>query len=144
MEPQQTSEVKVFITEQLIEALGRIAFLNTVMDFNWRFRHEPVEVSLPNRGERRKGWLLWAEFERPDIHTGEIGWGRGRDEIIWEGTGESGVIKTAWVVVNMLVTHELMEGFTVDGKRPFNPHNTIQALNSLEPSPDNTYALRTS
>lgn len=143
MDAQQTGESKVTNTDHLIEVLARIAFLNTVMDFNWRFCHEAVEVSLLHRDERRKGWLLWAEFERPDIHTGVRGWGRGRDEIIWEGTAESGVIKTAWVVVNMLVTHELMEGFTVEGKRPFNPHNTIQALNSLEPSVDNTYALNT-
>ena len=125
--------------DQLKKVLARINFVNTVLDFKWRFCVEPVEVH--QNSQVKKGWFLWAEFERPDTNTRNIGIERGRDEIIWEGTTDSGAIKTAWMVVKMLIKHELMESFQVDGHRPFNLHHTIEAFNSLSPSLVNTYSL---
>jgi hypothetical protein len=136
----ETEERRVYLDKHLEEVLSRISMKNSVLDFKWEFKYSSVEV-LSISGPDRLGWLLWAEFERPDIVTGQVGIGRGRDEIIWEGTTESGVIKTAWVVLKMLVEHELMEAFKVDGKRPFNPHNTIESLNSLEESKEDTYQI---
>lgn len=121
--------------EQLIAALSRINFHNTVLDFKWKFEFVPLLAIYPaEHGEdmQRKGWLIWVSFERPDSLTGEIGRGRGRDEIIWKGTTLSGVIKTAWLLVELMVRHELMEGFRFDDSRIFNPHHSVLDLAKVQ------------
>jgi hypothetical protein len=122
-------------TEQLLSALQRITFVNTVLDFKWQFEYRPISVRLESPPDRpglaeegKTGWLLWVSFERPDTLTGKVGRGRGRDEVVWQGTTLSGVIKTAWLLVELMVRHELMEGFRFDGARIFNPHNSVLDL----------------
>jgi hypothetical protein len=115
--------------EELRECLSRISFYNTVVDFHWQFKFRPIVLKPTDAyPQEENAWLLWAEFERPDTHTGEIGIGRGRDEIVLVGSWESGVIKTCWLLVELLVRHELMEGFQVDGLRIFDPHNSVADL----------------
>jgi hypothetical protein len=142
-------EERIETTERLLEVLSKISFENSTLNFKWKFNAQPIVISdtdgdwlavrecLPKM--KRCGWLVWAEFERPDIRTGQIGTGRGRDEIIWRGTTESGVVKTAWVLFHMLIHHEELEGFRYDGVQIFNPHNSVadlsmpaRARNSLE------------
>ena len=125
---------------QLLEVLKEITFKNTVLDFKWRFEFEKVIIGKPRSpyesglmaGSQREGWLLWVSFERPDTITGEIGRGRGRDEIVWRGATVSAVVKTAWVLVELMVRHELMEGFRWEDARIFNPHNSVYALAGLQ------------
>lgn len=119
-------ETLVVTDQDLENTISRISFDKSTINFNWKFRHQAIEVMCQK--VKREGWLIWAEFERPDINTGKQGTGRGRDEIIWKGTGISGLVKTCYVLVEMLIRHELMEGFRFDGKAPFNPHNTISEL----------------
>lgn len=141
------SEKQVFTNSDLQAILDEITFQNSVMNFHWKFEFRPITVNYegdaeffdPNINQMvkatdpiRKGWLLWATFERPDTNTGAMGRGRGRDEIVWEGLTESAVVKTAWVIVDLLVKHELMEGYRYENKRPFNPHHTMEELTSLE------------
>jgi hypothetical protein len=115
-------------TDADLEAvLKDISFENSVLDFNWRFRFKPFYEPI-NEDFDKAGWLIWVEFERPDIHTGKMGWGRGRDEIVRAGTYESGVVKTCWVLYEMIVKHEMMEGFQYKGSRIFNPHRTVAEL----------------
>ena len=112
----------------LDQLLSEISFKNTVLDFKWKFEYEPVF----DHGQNLIGWFVQALFERPDTHTGEIGIGRGRKEFVPLGTTDSGVVKTCWLLVELVVRHELMEGFRWQDKRIFNPHNTIQALASIQ------------
>jgi hypothetical protein len=122
-------EPTIDTAEQLASALDRISFVNTVLDFRWRFEFAPIECRTGDQDQRpRTGWLLWVSFERPDTLTGCVGRGRGRDEIVWTGTSLSGVIKTAWLLVELMVRHELMEGFRFDNARIFNPHNSVLDL----------------
>jgi hypothetical protein len=122
-------EPTIDTTEQLADALGRISFVNTVLDFNWRFEHAPFTCDHTDQaGRPRTGWLLWVSFERPDTLTGVMGRGRGRDEFVWKGAALSSVIKTAWLLVELMVRHELMEGFRFDNARIFNPHNSVLDL----------------
>src|SRR5215831_7177408 len=101
---------------ELQECLSRISFHNTIVDFRWQFKFRPILLKpTGDTPQEENGWLVWAEFERPDTHTGEMGIGRGRDEIVRTGAWESGVIKTCWLLVELLARHELMEGFRVDG-----------------------------
>jgi hypothetical protein len=116
--------VTIILDEELRHTLNRISFRNSVLDLGWRFCFEPLPVALGHK----RCWRIWAEFRRPDTHTGVMGIGRGRDEIVWAGATADGVIKTCWLLVELLVRHELMEGFRVDGLRVFDPHATIEDL----------------
>lgn len=113
--------------EKLDEILQQISFENTSLDFEWQFHHTPF--SLDND---RPGWLIWCSFKRIESVEGELGRGRGRDEIIWQGTKVSGVVKTAWLLIELLIRHELMEGFRWMGQRIFNPHNSVIDLAKLQ------------
>lgn len=124
-----TPDRQITSDDGLRACLDRISFQNTVIDFHWRFHFRPILLKPTDDAPNEEpAWLVWAEFERPDTHTGEIGIGRGRDEIVRVGAWESGVIKTCWLLVELLVRHELMEGFRVDGLRIFDPHNSIADL----------------
>jgi hypothetical protein len=114
-------------------ALRQITFVNSVLDFKWKFEYLSVTVAGdPGKNFLKNGWLLWVSFERPDTITGTVGRGRGRDEIIWQGTSLSGAVKTAWVLVELMIRHELMEAFRWDDARIFNPHNSVIDLAALQ------------
>lgn len=126
---------------ELTDVLSDITFVNTVLDFKWAFEFKPMVLATgvdgkPLAGSQRDGWLLWVTFERPDTITGAIGRGRGRDEIVWEGATVSAVVKTAWVLVELMVRHELMEGFRWRNARIFNPHNSVFDLAGLQTNHD--------
>lgn len=125
------NEPKVNKDVELEAVLEDISFVHTVLDFKWKFEYKPVVMYDANH-IAKDGWLLWVSFERPDTITGEVGRGRGRDEIVWVGTSVSGVVKTCWVLVELMVRHELMEGFRWCGARIFNPHNSVFSLASLQ------------
>ena len=130
-------EPVVNTTEELTQVLNLITFVNTVLDFKWKFELKAVEILTCGEGSTRDAWLLWVTFERPDTITGIVGRGKGREEIIWQGTTLSGVVKTAWLLVELLVRHELMEGFRFDNTRIFNPHNSVLDLVDLQLKHDN-------
>lgn len=118
-------------TEHLREVISKITFKNTVLDFKWRFDFREVVFSGDGK-TIDEGWLVWVTFERPDTTTGVVGRGRGRDEIIWAGSSVSSVVKTCWLLVELMIRHELMEGFRYNDCRIFNPHHTVGELASLE------------
>lgn len=132
------TERLITTNEDMEEVLGNISFINSVVDFKWKFVYMPFDKAKigkgnPNQGRAiNTGWLLHVEFERPDIITGAIGIGHGRSEIVWSGATESGLVKTAWLLVELMIRHELMEGFNYKGKKIFNPHNTVDALISIQ------------
>ena len=119
------SEILIHTESDLDGVLKQITFRKSVIDFKWRFRHSAFQMESVVKSY---GWLLWAEFERPDVDTGKMGVGRGRDEIIYQGSSESSVVKTAWLVVELLVRHELMEAFQYKEKVIFNPHHSVEQL----------------
>ncbi len=120
---------RIIETEQdLQEVLAQISFQNTVLNFAWQFHYEAFTMQPSGR----RGWLLWCSFERPDTDSGVVGRGRGRDEIVWVGATLSGVVKTCWLLVELLVRHELMEGYNWNGARIFNPHHTVTDLAALQ------------
>lgn len=120
-----TDEPEITTTKELKEVFARITFVNTYLNFEWEFHAKPIITD-------QTGWLVWASFERPDSITGEVKRGRGREEVVWAGASLSSVVKTAWLLVELLIRHELMEGFRFDGVRIFNPHNSVLALASLQ------------
>jgi hypothetical protein len=119
---EHRQDLTIQCIDDIQTVIGRISFVNTRLDWNWKLKVRPVDA------DKRIGWFVWAEFDRPDTHTGAMGTGRGRDEIVYPGASESSVMKTCWVLVELLVRHELMEGFRYEGLRVFDPHNTIGDL----------------
>jgi hypothetical protein len=134
------SDIQVFTEDQLRAILNDVSFENTSLDFKWKFEFEPIIT--PGRSDSGKmsvvykpelyGWFLNVAFERPDTETGKIGIGRGRKELVQVGAWESGVVKTCWLLVELVVRHELMEAFRWRGKRIFNPHNSVHKLASIQ------------
>lgn len=132
----QEAEPQVYSTDELCAVLDRISFKNTVLDFKWQF-----EVVQERLGKYDEGiWLVNVSFERPDTLTGVVGRGRGRQEIIREGSTVSSVVKTAWLLVELMVRHELMEGFRFDNARIFNPHNSVFDLAKVQHAHDEKLA----
>lgn len=74
------------------------------------------------------GWRVRFAFDRPDTVTGEPGRGYGRWELIERGASESSVVKTCWLLLELLVRHELMEAFQYNGAKLFDPHRTVAEL----------------
>lgn len=118
------------IMETLIEnevalhhVLDGITFAPSCLDMGWTWQIE----TLPGRG-----WLVNTTFRRPDTRTGEIGVGTGRKEFVPIGAAESAVVKTAWLLAELIVRHELMEAFLYRGVRIFDPHRTIAELSLPE------------
>lgn len=120
------SDATIDSREALERTLSEVTLVNTSLDFRWRF-----EVGDCADAQHR-GWFVNVAFDRRDTFTGEMGTGRGRLEFIAAGTSESGVVKTAWLLVELVVRHELMEAFHYQGKRIFNPHNSVHALASIQ------------
>jgi hypothetical protein len=107
-------------------ALDEITFANSELDFKWRFDFEPATVS------DIACWALHASFERPDTDTGKLGWGRGRDLIVKPGATESAVFFTCYLLVRILIDHELMEGINYRGRRVLYPHTPVTSMIGLQ------------
>lgn len=103
--------------------LDGITFAPSCLDMGWTWEIE----TIPGRG-----WLVNTTFRRPDTRTGEVGVGTGRKEFIAIGASESAVVKTAWLLAELIVRHELMEAFLYRGVRIFDPHRTVEELSMPE------------
>ena len=115
----ETTETSVENQAALRYVLDGITFAPSCLDMGWAWEIE----TLPGRG-----WLINTTFRRPDTHTGEIGTGTGRKEFVAIGASESAVVKTAWLLAELVVRHELMEAFLYKGVRIFDPHRTVEEL----------------
>jgi len=119
------SEPFVETTAELRRIFDRISFAPSCVNMEWRWEIEELHTSPDGA---LKGWLVNTTFRRPDTETGVIGVGRGRQELIARGASESGVVKTAWLLAELIVRHELMEAFLYRGVRIFDPHHTVDEL----------------
>lgn len=111
-------------TDKVKDILSKISFLPSCVDFAWGW--EVVKVN--DEKNNIKGFLINTTFRRPDINTGAIGIGKGRRMWIEANATETSIIMTAWVCINLITTHELLESFLVDGAKILNPHKTLEEL----------------
>jgi len=118
-------ETLVSTTADLRAIVGDVSFAPNCVNMGWAWEIEEVHVSPDGA---LKGWLVNTTFRRPDTETGVVGIGRGRKEFVAVGTSESGVVKTAWLLAELIVRHELMEAFLYRGVRIFDPHHTVDEL----------------
>lgn len=122
-------------TAALNDILSRITFQKSCVDFDWNWEVEELCVvdksSLDSVLMQKfilKGWLVNTTFKRPDINTGEIGTGAGRKLFIERNSSASNVFFTCWILVDLIVKHELMEAIRFDGRRVLNPHHSLAEL----------------
>lgn len=100
------------------------------MDLKWEVEEVLIGVKHNVFGSATgvAGWRIRFTFLRPDTVTGEMGRGTGRWELVDDDTSESAIVKTCWVLLELLVRHELMESFQYQGVKLFNPHRTVEEL----------------
>ena len=109
-------------SKELKKILNDISFLKSCVDFNWDW--EIAEIYDKNN----IGFLINTTFKRPDVATGILGSGNGRRMWIESTASETSVIMTAWICVELIVKHELMESFLYKGAKILNPHKTLDEL----------------
>ena len=107
-----------------------ISFEDSCVDMDWRWEVDLLYGSSGNL-EPEIGYRIRTNFQRPDRDTGKIdrGWGRWHEVPL--NPTVSSVVKTAFVACKMILEHELMEAMKWKGKRPFDPHNTVEELIAL-------------
>lgn len=95
------------------------------LDMNYQFQIKEVDEVEAHAGF----YFIRTSFQRKDINTGELGtgWGRWNTTPV-SGATETSIVMTAWVCVEQVVKHELLEGFEYLNKKVFNPHKTIKQL----------------
>lgn len=118
------SDLIVQSETQLRAVLDQITFAPSCVNMGWQWQIEELRL----HSNELRGWLVNTTFRRPDTHTGKIGQGAGRKELISYGASETAVVKTAWLLAELIVRHELMEAFLYRGMRLFDPHYSVDAL----------------
>lgn len=124
-------EAGITTEEELKAALADISFAPSCVDMGWQWETEPVyDFNGENSGHDPSviGWFVNTSFQRPDTSSGAVGRGRGRKEFVPVGTSVSGAVKTAWLLAELIVLHELREAFLYKGNRVFDPHKTVDEL----------------
>jgi hypothetical protein len=72
--------------------------------------------------------FMQVQYIAPCVKEGnEQSWG-GRKFYLSDHMTQDEIVKTAFLAFKLAVEHEVMEGFTVGGKRPFNPHVNFTEL----------------
>lgn len=112
---EQRSVIKVCWLNKILSA---ITFAPSCVDMGWRW-----EIY-----EADNGHLIRTVFRRPDTVSGVVQEGFGRWWHLPSDVTESGVVKTAYAAMRMILEHELMEAFLYEGKKIFNPHHTVEDL----------------
>lgn len=130
--------------DTLKDILGRISFQKSCVDFEWDWQidevytvkkvpagyPDPSTVPIPRYtlAYEMVGWHVNTTFKRPDINTGKIGTGAGRKLFVEKNSSASAVFFTCWILVDLIVKHELMEAIRFDDKRVLNPHHSLAEL----------------
>lgn len=118
-----SEEREVLSVFDLEEVIKNISFENSCVDMHWEFDVTEISIGMGI------AWLVNTNFERPDTYPPyHISRGKGRQEVIYPGTSESGVVKTIFLLCKMILEHELMEALKYRGERPFDPHNQVTQL----------------
>jgi len=112
------SERTVLTKDDLDAVLKRIDVRAPFDDWKWQFHSAVTEG----------GWLVWASFWRADAVSGSMGNGRSRGELVPAGSTESTVVKTAFLLLEVTIKHEIMEAFHIDHVRLFDPHLSLEQL----------------
>lgn len=102
----------------ILDILKCISYSPSAIDMNFEWEAIALE----------KGHTIKCSFKRPDTNTGEIGTGWGREWYLPKESSEKFIVMTAWMAIEQVVKHELMEMFLYNGARMFDPHKSLEEL----------------
>ncbi len=122
------AERKLLTIEDVRKYVGNVSSgksgIRMSSDGDYRFEVEELKHENPIFN----GFMIRVGFWRPDANTGEMGEGFGRWMHVPATSDESGVVKTAYVCIDLVVRHEMMEAFLYKGVRIFDPHSSVYDL----------------
>lgn len=78
--------------------------------------------------EGMKDPFVQVQCLRPDIFTGEMGWGGSGKTYVSQWCTESEFYQMCLGMGLAYIEHEFREGFHIKGERPFHPHISTDAL----------------
>lgn len=93
-------------------------------DKDYRFEVAEVKHEHPSLD----GFAIRCGFWRPDTTTGEMGEGFGRWNLVPRNGSVKAVVMTAFVAIKLVVEHEMMEAFELNGVKLLNPHKSLTEL----------------
>ncbi len=99
---------------QLLAALEAVT-VEGWLALDWKWVVDPIAT----------GWIIRVSFNRPDRDTGEPVRGYGRGLFLAYECSARDVAGAAFVAIKLIVDHELLEAFHVNGHRIFDPHAPI-------------------
>lgn len=110
------------------ELLNRIRFSpsNINMDLDWDVK--PTKISNESDIVIEKGYSIRTTFTRPSGNDIERGYGRWL--YVPENASVDNIIKTAWLCLEIITKHELMNAFLYDDSKVFDPLKTVAELQS--------------
>ena len=115
---------KTIVLETLLKLKSAPSGIRMSTDNDYRFEVR----ELPHEDPSIDGFLIRCGFWRPDTNTGEMGEGFGRWMHIPKTSYRDGVVKTAYVCIDLVVRHEMMEALEFDGVKIFDPHKSLDEL----------------
>lgn len=115
-------------TEGVVTLLARIksapSGIRMSTERDYRFEVKEIKDEDPSVD----GFLIRCGFWRPDTSTGVMGEGFGRWNHVPRNASETAIIMTGWVAITLVLQHEAMEAFEVDGVKILNPHKSLEEL----------------
>lgn len=106
--------------EQAAQTLSRITMSCLGVTFRLLFEQDKI---VPNGR-----YYLQVVYNAPCTKTKEWAEWKGRKFYLSEYMTQDEIVKTAYVAFEMVLKHEVMEGFKVDGKILFDPHINFESL----------------
>lgn len=116
--------------QQIRETLKAITLTPSCINMGWAWEVEIALSEVHNGVRSVVGYLIRTTFRRPDRTTGIISTGYGGWHYIPTNADESAVVKRAYVAMEAILRHELMEAFHYCGDRIFDPHHDVQDLSA--------------
>lgn len=114
-------EIKSVISRITMNIFGKK--INIIIDFDQKY-----SIYYEENGETIGRQYLQLEYEDICHDTGVLKTWRGRKWLLSEYMTDDEIIKTGYAAFEALIKHEIMEGYTVDGIKLFNPHVHYEAL----------------
>jgi hypothetical protein len=72
--------------------------------------------------------FIQIEYDAPNTKTGEDGSWKGRKWYLSKWMTDDEIVKTAYLAFRTCIEHEVLESFSVDNVRIFNPHVNFEEL----------------
>lgn len=99
---------------------------------SWSVEFDAIDLVPATGSTACERYIIQASFTRPDIETGKVGTGYGREWVVPLNATREQIVFTCWLAAKQIIDHEAHEAFTVEiGGAPtilLDPHKTLYDL----------------